>query len=138
MAEELAEKNSQAFPLWTAGRGASLVRWDAGLIPGPAQQVKELEWPPLWRPSPLQLGSDPWPGNTVFTFDCDHFEDFGGVCECLVLQAVQCSSVFCRQVFSRWDGMCPLLMGFCEDVTSRPCFLNPLGAYGPKAPGTPS
>ena len=32
----------------------SLEPWDAGSIPGPGQQVKDLALPQVW------LGSDPW------------------------------------------------------------------------------
>ena len=39
--------------------------WDTGLIPGPAQWVKDLSLPQPWLRFQLQLGSDPWPGNFV-------------------------------------------------------------------------
>ena len=39
--------------------------WDAGLIPSPAQWVKDLAMPQLWLRSQLQLESDPWPRNSM-------------------------------------------------------------------------
>ena len=36
---------------------------EAGSIPSPAQWVKDLALPQLWRRFQLYLGFDPWPGN---------------------------------------------------------------------------
>ena len=47
------------------GSAASWERWDAGSIPGPAQQVKDLVLPQLWFKSQLQLRYDPWPRNSL-------------------------------------------------------------------------
>ena len=44
---------------------ASWGHWDAGLIPGPVQWVKNLPLLQLWLGLQLQLGSDPWPGNSI-------------------------------------------------------------------------
>ena len=39
-------------------------RWDSGLIPSPAEWVKDLVLSQLWLRSRLWLRSDPWPGNS--------------------------------------------------------------------------
>ena len=39
--------------------------WGTGLIPRPAQWVKDLASPQLWLRLQLWLGSDPWPGNSM-------------------------------------------------------------------------
>ena len=39
--------------------------WNAGLIPGPAQRVKDLVLLELRLSSQLWLGSDPWPRNSM-------------------------------------------------------------------------
>ena len=39
--------------------------WHLGLIPGPAQWVKDLALPQLWLGSQLRLNSDPWPGSSI-------------------------------------------------------------------------
>ena len=44
------------------GSAESWELWDAPSIPGPVQWVRDLTLPRLWLRSPLQLGSDPWPG----------------------------------------------------------------------------
>ena len=48
-----------------AGSVASLEPWDLDLIPSLAQRVKDWALLQLWRRSQLQLGSDPWPGNST-------------------------------------------------------------------------
>ena len=42
------------------GRDGTQVR-----SPGPAERLKDLVLQPLWFRSKLQLGSDPWPGNSI-------------------------------------------------------------------------
>ena len=44
----------------------SLERWDADLIPGPAQWVKDLVLPQLQHTLQLRLEFDPWPGNSIY------------------------------------------------------------------------
>ena len=44
---------------------ASWDHWDMGLIPSPAQWVKDLALFQLSLRSRLWLGSDPWPGNSI-------------------------------------------------------------------------
>ena len=39
--------------------------WDTGLIPGPAQWVKDPACPQLQCKLQLHLGSDPWPRNSI-------------------------------------------------------------------------
>ena len=49
------------------GTMGSVVSWehgDAGLIPSPAQWVKDLALPQLWLRVQLRFRSDPWPGNS--------------------------------------------------------------------------
>ena len=46
----------------TMGLTVSRVCWDGGLIPSPAQWVKDLALPQLQFRLRLQLGSDPGPG----------------------------------------------------------------------------
>ena len=43
----------------------SLQLWDAGLIPGAAQWVKDLELLQLQQRWQSGLRSDPWPGNSI-------------------------------------------------------------------------
>ena len=53
-----------------------MVQWDwrhlgnlhlhAGLIPSPAQGVKDPALPQLWLRLQLQLGSDPWARNSIW------------------------------------------------------------------------
>ena len=50
------EKTFGEFPLWHNGTG-----WNIGLIPGPAQWVKDPVLSQLW------LGSDPWVGTPYVT-----------------------------------------------------------------------
>ena len=45
--------------LWLNGIGGILECWEMGLIPGPAQWIKDLVLPQLW------LGSDPWPRSSI-------------------------------------------------------------------------
>ena len=47
------------------GLAASLEHWDTGPSPGWAQSVKDLALPQLWHRLQLQLGSDPWPRNSI-------------------------------------------------------------------------
>ena len=47
------------------GLVASLERWDTGLIPGPAQWVRDPVLLQLQHRSQLWLGFDPWPGNSI-------------------------------------------------------------------------
>ena len=42
-----------------------LQQWDVGSVPVLAQWVKDLTVPQLWLRLQLQLGSDPWPRNSV-------------------------------------------------------------------------
>ena len=59
-------KPAQSSPYGTVGLAAvSLYLWDAGLVPGLAQWVKDLVVVQLQRRSQPRLGSDPWPGNPV-------------------------------------------------------------------------
>ena len=46
-------------------RQHSLEHQDTGLIPGPAQWVKDLAFLQLWHRSQLWLGSDPWARNSI-------------------------------------------------------------------------
>ena len=54
------------FPLWCHRICVPWECWDAGLIPGPAQWVKDPVLGQLWLGWQLQLGSDPWPGNFIY------------------------------------------------------------------------
>ena len=47
------------------GAAVSLQHWDAGLIPSPAQWVKDLTFPQLQFRLQQRLRSDPWPGNCI-------------------------------------------------------------------------
>ena len=47
------------------GLVASWECWDAGLIPGLTQRVKDPALPLLRLRVQLWLGSDPWPGNSI-------------------------------------------------------------------------
>ena len=47
--------------LWHTGSVALWERWEMGLIPSPAQWVKDPALPQLRLRLRLQLGSDPWP-----------------------------------------------------------------------------
>ena len=49
----------------TMGSVASWEPWDAGLIPSPAQWVKDPGLSQLWLRLQLQLRSDPWPGSAT-------------------------------------------------------------------------
>ena len=56
---------------WSSHCGATelvalLEHWDTGWTPGPAQWVKDLALPQLPLRLQLQLGSDPWPGNSMY------------------------------------------------------------------------
>ena len=62
------ESDIQYIRSCQCGATGLVVYWDcwvAGLIPGPAQQVKDPALPQLWRRAQRQLGSDPWPGNSM-------------------------------------------------------------------------
>ena len=48
------------------GSAASWEHWDAGLIPSPAQQVKDLVLLQLWLRSQPQLRSETWPRNSTW------------------------------------------------------------------------
>ena len=50
------------FPLQLNGMGSILGGWDAGSILSQAQWVKDLLLPQVQL---RQLGSDPWPGNSI-------------------------------------------------------------------------
>ena len=45
--------------------GESWECWNTGLIPGPAQWVKDLALLQLQLTLQLQFGPDPWPGNSI-------------------------------------------------------------------------
>ena len=47
------------------GSAASWEHWNEGLIPGPAQWVRDLALPQLWLGLQLWLESDPWPGKFI-------------------------------------------------------------------------
>ena len=47
------------------GSATPLECWNTGLILSPAQWVKDPAWPQLQHRSQFQLGSDPWPRNSV-------------------------------------------------------------------------
>ena len=50
----------------TTGLAASLEHWDAGLIPGLAQQVKDPALLQPWHKQQLWLRSEPWPRNSIY------------------------------------------------------------------------
>ena len=58
----LSSFSHQKPSTFTTGSVTSWERWDAGLIPGLAQWIKDPELLPLRSRSQLQLGSNPWPG----------------------------------------------------------------------------
>ena len=61
----LIQNDNKSSRCGTTRSAASQERWDEGFIPGPAQWVMDLELLWLrWRLQ-LQLGSDPWPRNSV-------------------------------------------------------------------------
>ena len=57
----LKEERSWNSPCGTKGLVASWEHWDAGLIPGPAQCVKDPVLPQLQLRLQSWLRSDPWP-----------------------------------------------------------------------------
>ena len=68
--KEKKKKKKRVIPIQSSwggatGLAASLEFRDAGCILGPAQWVKDLVLPQLQCRLPLQLGSDPWPGNSM-------------------------------------------------------------------------
>ena len=48
-----------------SGSSGALQLQDGGLIPSLAQWVQDLAMPQVWCRSKLQVGSDPWPGNSI-------------------------------------------------------------------------
>ena len=53
------------FLLWHNRVGSVLGAWDASLIPGPEQWVKDPALPQQWLRLQLWLRSDPWTGNSM-------------------------------------------------------------------------
>ena len=47
------------------GLAASWEHWEVGLVPGPAQWVKDLALPQLWLSLRLWLGPDTRPGSSI-------------------------------------------------------------------------
>ena len=47
------------------GSAVSLEHWDTVLIPSLAQWIKDPALLQQWHRLQLQLGSDPWPGNSI-------------------------------------------------------------------------
>ena len=56
----------QNYCCGAVGWAASWEYWNTGSIPSPAQWVKDLALPQLWLELQLQLGSDPWPQNSIW------------------------------------------------------------------------
>ena len=53
------------FLLWRSGIGGILGGLGLGFDPQPTTGVKDPVLPQLWLGLRLQLGSDPWPGNST-------------------------------------------------------------------------
>ena len=65
MKERPSKKDLGSSHCGAMGLVVLLENWGAGSIPGWAQYVKDPVLLKLWCRLQLQLGSDPWPGNSI-------------------------------------------------------------------------
>ena len=61
----LSRNSCRSFHCGAKGLVVSWESWDAGLISGLAWWVKDLLLPQVQFRPQLQLGSNPWPGNSI-------------------------------------------------------------------------
>ena len=83
-------------------QAVSLECWDAASIPSPTQWVKDSVLPPLQCRSQLQLGLDPWPGNSTYHRVAEK-EKKGkkkGLFS-LILNSAEVKKLFCLNDFSK-------------------------------------